>query len=201
MSHIKIVLVAVICLSLLWGCSSKNGSTIVLLPDSDGTVGKVEVKNKLGSVLIKNKYEAASVNMGEKPEVKGVMTKNDIQNIFKDALTPEPKAPAKFILYFNVDAHRIMKESEPIIPFIVADIKKRFAPLISILGYTDRTGKAASNLELSRKRAVHVEKILVQNGISPDIIEITAHGENLPFTQQEDESTKQLNRRVEVFVR
>ncbi len=201
MSHIKIVLAAVICLSLLWGCSSKNGSTIVLLPDSDGTVGKVEVKNKLGSVLIKNKYEAASVNMGEKPEVKGVMTKNDIQDIFKDALTPEPKAPSKFILYFNVDAHKIMKKSEPIIPFIVTDIKKRAAPLISIWGFTDRTGRAVSNLELSRKRAIHVAETLEQNGISPDIIEITAHGENLPFAQQEDESPKHLNRRVEVFVR
>jgi len=201
MNPVKIVLGAVICMSLLWGCSSKNGSTIVLLPDSDGTVGKVEVKNKLGSVLIKNKYEAASVSMEKKPEVKGVMTKNDIQEIFKDALTPEPMAPSKFVLYFNVGAHKIMKESEPIIPFIVADIKKREAPLISILGFTDRTGNAASNLKLSRKRAAHVAEILLQKGISPDIIETTAHGENLPFAQQEEELPKHLNRRVEVFVR
>jgi len=201
MNPVKIVLGAVICMSLLWGCSSKNGSTIVLLPDSDGTVGKVEVKNKLGSVLIKNKYEAASVNMKKKPKVKGVMTKNDIQDIFKDALTSEPTAPSKFILYFNVGAHKIMKESEPVIHLIVADIKKRAAPFISILGFTDKTGNAAINLKLSRKRATHVADTLVQNGISPDIIETTAHGENIPFAQQEEESTRQLNRRVEVFVR
>ncbi len=201
MNHIKVVLGVVLCLLLLWGCSSKKGSTIVLLPDSDGTVGKVEVKNKLGSVLIENEYEAASVNMGEKPEVKGVLTKNDIQDIFKDALTSEPMTPSKFTLYFNVGAHKIMKESEPIIQLIVADIKKRANPLISILGFTDRTGNAASNLKLSKKRATQVKDTLVQSGISQDIIEMVAHGENLPFAQKVDESAKHLNRRVEVFVR
>jgi len=71
---------------------------------------------------------------------------------------------------------------------------------VSIDGYTDNVGKAASNLTLSQKRADAVKAYLVKKGISADILTATGHGMDNPIADNKTAAGRALNRRVEFSV-
>ena len=71
---------------------------------------------------------------------------------------------------------------------------------ISIDGYTDNTGKAATNLTLSQKRADAVKAYLVKKGISADILSATGHGIESPVADNKTATGRAQNRRVEFSV-
>lgn len=69
---------------------------------------------------------------------------------------------------------------------------------IQIVGHADQTGSNQLNLELSRKRAENVARILSANGISSDRISIQAEGSQKPITSSTDKEALSVNRRVEI---
>jgi outer membrane protein OmpA-like peptidoglycan-associated protein len=201
MDRLKLFYYILICVTGLWGCSSGGGSVIVLLPDAEGMVGKAEVSNSNGSVLIEKENEAVSVKSEKKPQNSGVMQAREFNEIFETALASEPILPAKFFINFKFDSDKIVPESKPVIQLILSDIQKRPFPQIIISGHADRKGESDRNYRLSVKRARLVTELLITAGILPEIIETTAHGENLPLIQTADDIPKLQNRRVEVLVR
>jgi OOP family OmpA-OmpF porin len=201
MYRLKLLLGILICITSLWGCSSGGGSVVVLLPDAKGMVGKVEVSNSEGSVLIEKEYEAVSVKNKEKPQNSKIMPAHELNDIFEVALASEPLLPAKFFLNFKLGTDKIVPESKPVIQLILSDIQKRPFPQIIISGHADRKGGDNNNYRLSVKRAKQVKERLISEGVLPETIEMTAHGENLPLIQTADDIPKLLNRRVEVLVR
>jgi outer membrane protein OmpA-like peptidoglycan-associated protein len=72
---------------------------------------------------------------------------------------------------------------------------------IGIHGHSDRTGSAEKNLDLSLRRAVAVENILLQHGINRGYLEVRSHGEGNPLVPTADGVDEPRNRRVEVVVR
>ncbi|MBU1341560.1 MAG: OmpA family protein [Proteobacteria bacterium] len=184
-----------------YGCSSGGGSVVVLLPDADGRVGKIQVSNSKGSVLMDKKNEAVSLKSELKPKSSGIMPEKQIKTIFKAALTAQPILPARFFLNFYLGSDEIVPESVPVLQIILADIRKRPSPHITVRGHADRRGTKTINYKLSEKRAKKVKDLLEKEGVFPESIEITSHGEDLPLIQTADEVSKLLNRRVEVIVR
>ncbi|HEY4288205.1 MAG TPA: OmpA family protein [Puia sp.] len=74
--------------------------------------------------------------------------------------------------------------------FIRPGIKK-----IQVVGFTDETGSEAYNLDLSKKRAGEVARILSSKfNISPTLIEAEGRGISRVYR------TKDLNRRVEIYI-
>ena len=71
---------------------------------------------------------------------------------------------------------------------------------IAIEGYTDSTGTAAYNLELSKFRAQAVESFLRVNGIQAERMTTQGFGLNNPVASNKTESGRQENRRVEVVI-
>jgi len=68
---------------------------------------------------------------------------------------------------------------------------------VAVDGYTDNTGKAATNLALSQKRANAVKAYLVKKGISAERITATGHGIDNPVADNKTASGRLENRRVE----
>jgi len=66
---------------------------------------------------------------------------------------------------------------------------------IEIGGHTDIRGEADYNQRLSLKRAKSVENVLLENGVSPERMEIVGYGETRPIS-----STHAINRRVEIVI-
>lgn len=69
-----------------------------------------------------------------------------------------------------------------------------------IEGYTDATGSAARNKQLSTKRAKAVASYLNDHGIDKDRTEVAGYGEQNPIADNDDEEGRATNRRVEVIV-
>lgn len=71
---------------------------------------------------------------------------------------------------------------------------------VRVEGHTDNTGAADYNLTLSEKRAKEVSNFLVLQGVKADRIKTAWYGESQPKTDNDTESGKALNRRVEFSI-
>ena len=69
------------------------------------------------------------------------------------------------------------------------------------MGHSDTLGDKAYNLALSMRRAMAVQKLLVEKGIDEAFIDTTSHGEENPLVKTADNVGNPKNRRVEVVVR
>lgn len=69
---------------------------------------------------------------------------------------------------------------------------------VVVEGHTDWTGRAASNADLSRRRAEAVRTWLVEEGIDAGRIELRWYGECRPRASNDTEEGKQANRRAEM---
>ncbi|MBK6638431.1 MAG: OmpA family protein [Rhodocyclaceae bacterium] len=96
---------------------------------------------------------------------------------------------------------RIDPESAPVIAAIKAELSKRPAPEITVIGHTDRVGKLEGNDELSKRRAEAVRDILSGDGIKAASMEVAGRGEREPVVATADEVAEARNRRVEISIR
>ena len=83
----------------------------------------------------------------------------------------------------------------------MATIMKKYPEnVLTIKGYTDATGSDAVNEPLSEKRAEAVKSYLVSNGMPGSTISTIGKGDADPIGNNQTDSGRQLNRRVEVEV-
>ena len=71
---------------------------------------------------------------------------------------------------------------------------------VLVEGYTDSTGTAEYNQELSERRAQSVRSALQGMGIAPERIAIRGYGKNFPVAANDNAADRQMNRRVEIVV-
>ena len=71
---------------------------------------------------------------------------------------------------------------------------------IEISGYTDDSGDAAHNKELSVERANAVKDALIERGVEDIRMVANGYGESRPLVPNDSEKNKSLNRRVEIRV-
>lgn len=71
---------------------------------------------------------------------------------------------------------------------------------VRVEGYTDSTGEASYNQDLSKRRAEAVRNELVSMGISRDRIETRGFGEQYPVASNDTSAGRQQNRRVEIVI-
>ena len=67
-----------------------------------------------------------------------------------------------------------------------------------IVGHADTKGTKEYNLELSLKRALSVQDLLIKYGINKSNIKILGKGENNLAIKTKDETAHPANRRVEI---
>ena len=71
---------------------------------------------------------------------------------------------------------------------------------VQLGGYTDNTGDANQNLELSQQRADSVSAELVKRGIDPSRLTATGYGEEQAVADNSTEAGRQQNRRISIRV-
>jgi len=183
----------------LGGCSSKN--IIVLVPDPDGSTGRIVVSNRAGSVEVNAPYQATKIpDRNTVPTNPETMDKDQITAIFADAIAIEPAIPIHFLLYFEKGT-TLDAGSQSALPEIVKTIIERNAVDISIIGHADTTGDRDFNMKLSTTRAQVVSRLLIEKGVNPEYLEISSHGKENPLIKTGDNVSEPRNRRVEVVVR
>lgn len=84
----------------------------------------------------------------------------------------------------------------------VADILQRYPnTIIHVVGHTDSVGSESYNMKLSERRAQSVVDYFSAQGVSSDRLFAIGKGESEPRATNDTEAGRQLNRRVELFVK
>jgi OmpA-OmpF porin, OOP family len=101
-------------------------------------------------------------------------------------------------IYFNVGKDVVKPESYGSIKEIAGILKDNPEVKVQIVGHTDSDGNAASNKDLSVRRAANVKNVLVKEfGISADRLETAGKGQEEPIAPNTSSENKAKNRRVE----
>jgi len=179
----------------------KGQATVVLLPESDGTVGRATVSNPNGSVELATARASTRVVPGVAPEVVKEMSEADVMRIYSTAIAALPPAPAHYTLYFQFDSDELTTESRTLVAQVQQSVKAYPAPQVAVVGHTDTTGSATANIGLGLRRAEVVRTRLVDAGVDRAAIIVTSHGEATPLVPTADNVNEPKNRRVEITVR
>jgi outer membrane protein OmpA-like peptidoglycan-associated protein len=102
---------------------------------------------------------------------------------------------------FKLNAYRLTDEAKADLDKLAGDMKSNKRFFIAVEGYTDSTGSAQYNHELSRKRADAVVNYLVAKHDVPIYrIHLIGLGEDRPADEGKTRAARAKNRRVEVKV-
>ncbi len=194
---------------LQWACGPrrskspqpKSGTTVVLLPESDGSVGRATVSNSSGAVELGTARASTTVAPGTAPAPPTEMSEADVKRIFGAALAVQPPAPAHFTLYFEFDSDELTAESRKLVSDVQNTVKSYPAPQVSVIGHTDTRGAATANIGLGLRRANVVRMRLIEAGLDASAINVTSHGEATLLVPTADDVSEPKNRRVEITVR
>jgi OmpA-OmpF porin, OOP family len=190
---------ALLALILLAGCASRN-DLYVLLPGKDGKTGALVVESEGKKQTLDTPYAAARVkNVGSVDGIKS--SEAEVKQEFGPALEAQPKRPVSFYLYFQRDTDEFAPESKALVNQIFAEIARRPAPEVAIIGHTDRVGSMQYNDVLSLRRAERCRDELIKLGIPKVRISVAGRGAREHEVQTADQVSEPRNRRVEINVR
>jgi outer membrane protein OmpA-like peptidoglycan-associated protein len=195
---------AALAAALLGACAASHPpQTVVVLPEADGKVGTVVVTNVEGggSTTLNKPYAAARIDsVGGKSEARTV-NEGEVKKSFGAALAAQPMRPISFLLYFMEGTDEYTAESKEAFEKVFAEVARRKAAEIAVIGHTDTVGSLEFNDGLSLKRAARVRNDFTGRGIPTDSISIAGRGERELIVQTADEVSEPRNRRVEINVR
>jgi OmpA-OmpF porin, OOP family len=101
-------------------------------------------------------------------------------------------------IYFDVNSDKVKPESYGTLKGIAQVLTENPDIKVKIIGHTDGDGDAASNLDLSKRRAASVKNELTKTfGIDATRIETDGKGESEPVAPNGTPANKAQNRRVE----
>lgn len=103
-------------------------------------------------------------------------------------------------LLFDTDSATLRPESREQLGNIAAILTAYPNVHVKIGGYTDNTGDAQNNLQLSQDRANGVMAELISMGVAPDRLEAQGYGEDHPVADNSTEDGRTRNRRISMRV-
>ncbi|MGE4281760.1 MAG: OmpA family protein [Magnetospirillum sp.] len=201
MKAIKVLPIMVLGLFLA-ACESLKPNVVVVLPESNGHVGAVVVTPASGGdrTVLDQAYAAVHADTGGKPE-RVVMDQGKVDKVFGRALAARPLPPRSFLLYFLEGKDELTAVSKPVFEEVFAEIARRPAADLVVIGHTDRVGNLLDNDKLALKRAESLRDSLVARGVPPQAIATAGRGEREPLVPTADGVDEPRNRRVEISVR
>lgn len=101
---------------------------------------------------------------------------------------------------FDYDSAAIKPAFQPSLTKLANVLAKYDRNQVTVVGHTDSTGSDAYNQGLSVRRAEAVVSELVSRGVPPSMLQADGVGESQPRADNDTESGRQLNRRVEILI-
>jgi outer membrane protein OmpA-like peptidoglycan-associated protein len=103
-------------------------------------------------------------------------------------------------LSFDTARADIKPNMRPILDQFASGLASQPNTEVRIIGHTDSVGSDEYNDRLSRERAESTRQYLVERGVNPRQIQIAGRGEHEPVADNNSESGRARNRRVEIFL-
>jgi outer membrane protein OmpA-like peptidoglycan-associated protein len=184
---------------LFAGCASPPGSYVLLVPDADGSTGRVAVTDARGTRLLDRPMQAAALDGA----VSGTFDASAAQlsRDFGAALAAQPPLPETLVVHFERGGVRMTADSAQALDAFADRIRRRPVPEITIVGHTDTLGEAGFNERLGLARAREVAAALRAQGVEPLTLSVASDGERTPAVETADDVDEPRNRRVVVTAR
>jgi outer membrane protein OmpA-like peptidoglycan-associated protein len=181
-------------------CAPVTPALFVVVPGSNGHVGKIVVSSGMGSATVDSAYGAQRVRGDGRIEA-ARLSEAEVRAIFGPALEALPGKPTSYVLYFLEGRDELTPESRQELDRVFADLKSRPLPDIMVIGHTDTVGTLEYNDRLSRARADRLREMLVELGIPEGRIQAAGRGKRELLVPTEENVSEARNRRVEINVR
>ncbi len=104
----------------------------------------------------------------------------------------------KAVLNFDVNTTAPNAASASTLSAVIAYLQANPAAHVSLTGYTDNSGSADVNKQLTQKRVDNVKSALTGAGVDAGRIATANFGESYPITDNSNPQARELNRRVEI---
>jgi len=173
-----------------------------LLPEPEGTTTGIVVRNQAGSQELSQPYQAVRVERADvAPGAPFAIDQTEVRRLFGAALDVLPAPEIQFVLHFDEFSVVLTAESQAQMPLILAAIRERHSTAITVTGHTDTVDTPQVNYRVGLQRAQNVAAILRGQGVNPDDLFISSHGDADLLVPTRREEPNAQNRRVEVIVR
>ncbi|HEX5805372.1 MAG TPA: TolC family outer membrane protein [Macromonas sp.] len=177
---------------------SKPKVAVVLLPNPDGTVGKIIVTGPAGAQEISQANHGAPLT-GATPGTP--VSEQEIQAKFGPALQAQPALPEKFVLFFQSGQTRLTKASEAEWKKVVNHLRNRQTLDLTVAGHADTISTESVNEKLALKRAQAVEQRLRKSGFKDVQIIVESYGARSLMVPTPTQTDEPKNRRVVINAR
>ncbi|MGH8764841.1 MAG: OmpA family protein, partial [Burkholderiales bacterium] len=136
---------------------------VVVLPSADGHVGSVIVQRGGETAVLNQAYAAARIVAGSPLQAER-LSAGEVRSEFALVLDALPDPPKSFLVYFLRGTDEFTEESRMEFERILAELRKRSAPDVVVIGHTDSFGDPQFNDRLSLQRAERVRGELIKLG-------------------------------------
>lgn len=189
MSFNKSILVFSVSLALLSGCSST---------EEKGLLDKVPDVDKIARDARTRGYSDGSSLSGEEFSNDSYSLPIDSSSLGSDF--SDPSSPlSKGVIYFMYDSSQVKQEFVSVIAAHAKYLKNHPSQHVVLEGHADERGSAEYNIALGEQRAKSINRIMTSQGVNGNQLEVVSYGEEKPDTYGMDESSWQMNRRVEII--
>lgn len=149
----------------------------------------------------RNKYLVEISAPYYKPEIDTLTVDHNLDSINFKLISVKPGTLLRLNkIYFEQGDYTIQRNSYEELNELLLLLEQYPEMVVRLEGHTDRLGGREANMVLSRNRVEEIRKYLIRRGINQKRIKTQAFGGTRPISTENDEQSRQLNRRVEVRI-
>jgi OmpA-OmpF porin, OOP family len=172
-------------------------SVVVLMPDDDGTVGRVNVQTAEGAQSLASPREAARLSKAPPRWRRPFeLDSRTVDARFGRALAVPRELIRRYVLYFEENSVALTPESQALMPELIAVVGSAKRKKVVITGHADRFGSEARNNVIAFHRSLEIRDALIARGISAAEVAPDERGERAPAVPTADGVKEPANRRV-----
>lgn len=149
----------------------------------------------------RNKYLVEISAPNYKPEIDTLTVDHNLDSINFQLVSVKPGSLLRLNkIYFEQGDYTIQRNSYEELNELLLLLEQYPEMVVRLEGHTDRLGGREANMVLSRNRVEEIRKYLIRRGIDQKRIKTQAFGGTRPISTENNEQSRQLNRRVEVRI-
>jgi outer membrane protein OmpA-like peptidoglycan-associated protein len=190
---------------MIFSCNANNTTKGVLIGAGGGAVvggliGKAAGNTAAGAIIGAAVGGTAGALIGRKMDKQAAELRRDLENATVERVGEGILITFNQGLLFNVNSYNLSSSMKQNLSDLATTLNKYEDTDILIEGHTDSTGSDDYNYTLSQKRAASVSNYLTIKGISRARLTNVGYGETQPVADNNTESGRSQNRRVEVAI-
>lgn len=192
MKFTKTLLVLAISATILTACSSDDEKDLGLTDGSQTAAAGINDASTSGLNNGSNLSGSAMDGLGGMGA--NGMGANGMGPEFSDPNNPLSKQT----IYFMLDSSQVQQDFVPVVAAHSQYLQSNPGQRMVLEGHGDERGSREYNIALGEQRAKSVASMMKAQGVAENQLEVVSYGEEKPAAFGHDESSWELNRRVEL---